>query len=773
MNTQTGAGTRLRSGPERRATAHRIGSGVLLALSVAFVAAARTGSRDALQPASNGCAGSANHAAAGDPDLYCIELLPAGEITGPSGTARLLPPTSPFGLAVSPSGETLYDILFDLRDLPEPSSLGSYSSYVAWATTPQLHPVVKLGTVRNGSVRLGRVAFDRFLILVTAESADAADAFAGHGRLVLRGTSASVRMQPHDLAFLLAGLLEKKGAPPAEHTHGMHEAGTATWTPPPMHPEVTMPPALMTLRPDVSPYLPGLPRPPGAKRSDAIPFARPRQFLRLTDGAAIALVAAPVRRVLFGRTVTMLGFNGQYPGPLIQVDEGSTIVVRFSNRTDFPTAVHWHGVRLDNRFDGVPHVTQDPVPPGGSFEYRVHFRDAGIYWYHPHHREDILQDLGLYGNLLVRSRDPGFFAPANREEVLMLDDFLAGDAGTVGYGLESPTHALMGRFGNVLLVNGEPRWEARARRGDVVRFFLTNVSSTRVFNLSFQLENRQRRPGNDDGRQHGASPVRMKVVASDLSRYEREAWVKNVTIAPAERYVVDVRFDEPGTVTLVNRVRAIDHIMARFFEESQTIGIVQVSTARAAPDYGAAFEMLRRNAAVAEEIERYRPLFHRPVDHELVVTLETGNLPFPMAPLLNFESVYRNPVEWSGTMPEMDWIVTGRSARWLLRETSTGRENMDIEWRFRVGDVVKLRLVNDRAALHAMQHPIHIHGQRFLVLSMNGVANEHLVWKDTVLLPTGFTADALLELSNPGTWMLHCHIAEHIETGMRMVFGVK
>ena len=146
-----------------------------------------------------------------------------------------------------------------------------------------------------------------------------------------------------------------------------------------------------------------------------------------------------------------------------------------------------------------------------------------------------------------------------------------------------------------------------------------------------------------------------------------------------------------------------------------------------------------------------RPLpakhFDRPVDHELIVTLQAGDLPFPLRPLLNFESVYRNPVEWSGTMPEMDWIVTGRTAHWLLREPSTARENMDIDWRFRVGDVVKLRLVNDRSALHAMQHPIHIHGQRFLVLSVNGVANENLVWKDTVLLPTGFVADVLLEVT--------------------------
>jgi FtsP/CotA-like multicopper oxidase with cupredoxin domain len=458
--------------------------------------------------------------------------------------------------------------------------------------------------------------------------------------------------------------------------------------------------------------------------------------------------------VLFGRTVTMLGFNGQYPGPLIEVHEASTIVVRFRNRTDFETAVHWHGLRLDNRFDGAPHVTQDPVPPGGTFEYRVHFPDAGIYWYHPHHREDVLQDLGLYGNLLVRSREPDYYAPANREEVLMLDDLLVAESGPVEHGREAPTHALMGRFGNVLLVNGEPRWAATAARGEIVRLFLTNVSSTRVFNLSFE------------------GGARMKVVASDLSRYEREAWVDNVTIAPAERYVVDVRFDAPGDVRLVNRVRAIDHIMARFFDETHELGVVSVSDRPAAPDHGASFARLRENAGVAADIALYRRHFGRPVDRELLVTLELGELPFPLRPLMSLESVYRNPVEWAGTMPEMDWVATGNHVRWTLRDPATGRENLAIDWRFQVGNVVKIRLVNDRGALHAMQHPIHIHGQRFLVLSVNGVPNENLVWKDTVLLPTGFTADVLLDVTNPGKWMLHCHVAEHIESGMRMVFEV-
>jgi FtsP/CotA-like multicopper oxidase with cupredoxin domain len=714
-----------------------------LCLAVGVTIALRAGG--AAQPLDT-CAANAQQSD-GDSDLYCIELLPAFDIDGPSGIARLVPPATPFGIAVTKAGEPQHDVAFTLKNLPAPSSLGKFAVLLAWAATPQLRPIVKLGEVRQGTVRLGRVPFDRFLLLITAEESVAVSE--PRGRVVLRGTSASMRMQPHDLAFLLAGLIEKKGAAPMDHAHAGHDmpaaVGPGEWTPPPMHPEVSMPPAFMSLRPDVASYLPAA--------ADAA-IARPRELIRVANGDTITLTAAPVKRQLFGRTMTALGFNGQYPGPLIQVDQASTITVRFVNRTDFPTAMHWHGIRLDNRFDGVPHVTQEPIEPGESFEYRIHFPDPGLYWYHPHHREDVLQDLGLYGNLLVRSREPDYFGPANRDEVLMLDDLLVAESGPVGYGADSPTHALMGRFGNALLVNGEPRWEARVRRGEVVRFMLTNVSSTRVFNVSFE------------------GSTRMKVVASDLGRYEHEAWVDNVTIAPAERYVVDVRFPESGDVKLVNRVRGIDHIMARFFDERTELGVVHVERTPAVPDHRAAFERLRTNAAVSAEIASYRKHFARPVDRALTITLQPGELPFPMRPLLSLESVYRNPVEWSGTMPEMDWIVTGKNVRWLLRDLQTGRENMDIDWKFRVGDVVKVRLVNDRAALHSMHHPIHIHGQRFLVLSVNGVPNENLVWKDTVLLPTGFVADVLLEITNPGKWMLHCHIAEHIETGMRMVFEV-
>jgi FtsP/CotA-like multicopper oxidase with cupredoxin domain len=140
---------------------------------------------------------------------------------------------------------------------------------------------------------------------------------------------------------------------------------------------------------------------------------------------------------------------------------------------------------------------------------------------------------------------------------------------------------------------------------------------------------------------------------------------------------------------------------------------------------------------------------------------------------MRLDSAYFPPIEWSGTMPMMNWVTNPDQVHWILRDPDTGRENMAIDWHFQLGDVVKIRLANERGVLHGMQHPIHLHGQRFLVVNLNGRPNTNLVWKDTVLLPVGTTADILVEMSNPGRWMIHCHIAEHLEAGMHTVFTVE
>jgi len=685
-------------------------------------------------------------------DLYCIELIATPDLEGQvRGVAQLAPPASPFGLSVTPEGYQRWRTTFFLSGLPRPDSLGQYSTYIAWAAGPDLARVVKLGTVREGRVETGEFAFNSFYLLVSAEQSDTVSE--RRGQLVLRGLSASTRMRdPH---FLSLGIVAPE---PMAHDHAsMVEPGAAPdvvaaaeWTMPPANPLVSMPPmGTEHLLPSAAAFLPGA----GLDRS-TIPLAQPRTFLDVADGDTISLTAGLVRRSLKGRDVVMYGFNGQYPGPLIRVERESTIVVDFTNETSHESAVHWHGIRLDNRYDGVPHVTQEPVAPGGSFRYVVHFPDAGIYWYHAHHREDIQQDLGLYGNLMVLPDDPGYFGPANREEVLILDDLLLDDNGIAPYGAERANFAAMGRFGNIFLVNGEPSYSLEAKSGEVVRFHLTNASNVRAFNLSF-----------------GDNP--MKVIASDVGRFEREEWVTSVVIAPAERYVVDVRFESPGRAALTNHVQAIDHMMAVFVEMVDTLATMTVTGEAARPDYAAEFRALREHADVTSEIDPYREYFDRPADLALDLVLEDVGMPYEIWRLMRLDSLYFHPVEWAGTMAMMDWVPTTSEVRWALRDARTGAENGEIEWKFRVGDVVRLDLRNERHSLHAMQHPIHIHGQRFLVLSVNGVPVENQVWKDTVLVPVGMEVQLLLEVTNPGRWMIHCHIAEHLEAGMQLVFEVE
>ena len=521
-----------------------------------------------------------------------------------------------------------------------------------------------------------------------------------------------------------------------------------TWRMVPMDTNMPVLPGLEGAVPIVGPFLPGI----GVDAS-TLPEAQPSQVVTMSDGDTLEISVSMVRRTLAGHELVMFGYNGQYPGPLIKAPKGATLVVRVTNEIQMPTTIHWHGIRIDNRFDGVPGVTQAAIQRGESFTYQVKLPDSGMFWYHPHTREDVQQDLGLFGNLLVTSPDPDYYGPAHREEVFVLDDILMDEQGAIPWGESAPTHALMGRFGNVMMVNGQTDHRLTVQRGEVIRFFLTNVANSRTFNVTF-----------------GGNP--LKIVASDVGRYEREMWINSVVIAPAERYVVDVRFDDPGEVAISNTIQAINHFRGEFYPHVDTLSMVTVSEAAADPVISEAFETLREHSDVIADIDRFRPFFGREPDHELETTLRVRDLPQSIVLAMEADTLFYPPIEWNDGMPMVNWLSTGEQVTWVLRDRDTGAENGDIDWRFAVGDVVKIRIFNTPDSFHPRHHPIHIHGQRFLVLSMDGVESQNLVWKDTAIVPVGSTMDILVEMSNPGEWMLHCHIAEHLHAGMMFSFTV-
>lgn len=696
----------------------------------------------------------------GEPDLRCFDLVPTPQASGAAGgRVELRRGDGPFTVSVSPDGSHVWRLRVVLDRLPDPAIFGPYSSYVAWVTTPVLRPFLRLGVVERGVNEPGSAALDKFLVLVSAEVADTVSE--RRGPLVLRGTSPSMRLQPDHMPILLSEAARSRSSHPAaggemeradaqagygHDDHGRAE-GAPRWPHPAMPLDVVMLPGMMPRPPEVAPFVP---TPAHPDRRDGAPAPE----RRLANRASTELTAGAVTRTLHGRPYNGWSYDAASPGPLLRVRQGDTVQVRFRNRTDLPLTVHWHGLRLDNRFDGVPGLTQSAVAPGDAFDYELRFPDAGLFWYHPHHREDIAQDLGLYGNILVEpvTADPP--NPVHHEVPLFVDDLLlTRDGSVMPHGLEHATHALMGRFGDVLLLNGREDWSMDVEQGAVARFLITNAANTRTFNLSFGMDS-------------------VKLVGGDVGDYVQERWVRNVPISPAERYVVEARYPAEGEYAITNRVRAIDHVLGAFVPRVDTMGVVRVGPGAARPDLSAQHASLERRPAVAADIDSFRAHFDRPPDRTVRLRLEADSLPFPLNRLMRLDSAYFHPVEWAGTMPMMNWILSADDVRWVLEDADTGQRNQDIDWSFDLGAVAKIRIVNERGSLHAMQHPIHLHGQRFLILEQDGERSRDLVWKDTILMPVGSWADILVDFSNPGRWMLHCHIAEHLEAGMKTVLQV-
>jgi FtsP/CotA-like multicopper oxidase with cupredoxin domain len=531
--------------------------------------------------------------------------------------------------------------------------------------------------------------------------------------------------------------------------------------------------------------------------------ARAPEVVELSDGDEFDLRIAPVAKRLGDATVRMLAYNGSIPGPILKVKEGSEVVVNVENQGDMDATVHWHGLRLENRYDGTLE-TQAAIPVGGRFSARVTFPDPGAYWYHPHIREDYGQEMGLYGNVLVEPADPDYWPPVHRELALTLDDILLENGKVAPFGRAETTHAAMGRFGDVLLVNGETELSLAAQRSEVVRLDLTNTANTRVFKVVLPR-------------------ARMKLVGGDSGHVEHEQFVDEVVLAPSERVVVDVLFDQTGDVALEH------HTPARVYP----LATIQVGDERAEPSLEEQFEVLRTNADMGAERERIAPYFDAQPDKSLAFIAEMdmeapeGDGPIVYACPMHPEVVSEDPahcpqcgmkllpaslvaeaaggqeherhghehgahehgheahsheghshamadgIEWEDDMVEVNRMTTPSNMRWKLIDRETGAENAAIDWRLRVGDRIKIRLLNEMAGDHPMHHPFHVHGAgRFLVLSRDGVVESNLVWKDTVLVRTGETVDILLDVTNVGRWMAHCHIAEHHESGMMFSFEV-
>jgi FtsP/CotA-like multicopper oxidase with cupredoxin domain len=457
--------------------------------------------------------------------------------------------------------------------------------------------------------------------------------------------------------------------------------------------------------------------------------------------AAVREIRLETRQITWelapGRTITAMTYNGRVPGPEIRVKEGERVRVALTNALAEPTTIHWHGVDVPNAMDGVPGITQEPVPPRGTFVYEFEARPAGTRWYHTHFQEHRQMDLGLVAPLIIDPAGPEPF-PFDREYTLVLDDWATGIGpalpstreGTAG-GRGEMGGMMSGRRGrgmmgggmmgrgmggmmgggsqnmpayDTMTINGKayPATEPlRVRQGERVRLRFINASADHTHVV--RLAGHQLRVTHTDG-----NPL-VEAVAVDA-----------IPIAPSERYDVLVTADRPGAWWLYC----------------------------AQPGHAAAGEQAllvyegrdgRRPDPVTEGTDNLQ-LWHYGLGQGRDV------LPPASGAVQSF-----NQTLSGGMMGSDAWTINGK------QYPSTDPIAV------KRGERVRVRLGN----MSMEAHPMHLHGQSFAVLAVNGHRLTRALIKDSVDVE-GHMGGVDIEFvaHNPGDWFFHCHKPMHMEGGM-------
>jgi len=421
-------------------------------------------------------------------------------------------------------------------------------------------------------------------------------------------------------------------------------------------------------------------------------------------------------------------YGGTVPGPEIRVRQGDRLRIAVENALDEETTVHWHGLRVPNAMDGVPHLTQAPIAPGETFTYEFDAVDAGTFWYHPHQRSFEQVGRGLYGALIVEEANP---PRVDRELVWVLDDWrLTQDAAISDDfgGFHDMSHA--GRLGNTVTINGRVPDALPVRAGERIRLRLINAANARIFALDF-------------------GDLAPQVIALDGQPVTPHAAPGGrVVLGPAMRadLILDVTAAPGATISVIDRF---------FAQDAYTLvdlTVAETPLRDTAPDWSME---LPSNPLPEPDIARARR-------HEVTFTggMMGGMVERQMG--LSGESGMGGMMG-GGMMNRMHdggiWFVNGVAAEGHILDPMLTLER----------DASHVIAMTNATAFH---HPIHLHGHSFRVISRNGTPTAHREWQDTVLMAPRERVEIAFVADNPDDWMFHCHILEHQAGGMMGVIRV-
>jgi FtsP/CotA-like multicopper oxidase with cupredoxin domain len=412
-------------------------------------------------------------------------------------------------------------------------------------------------------------------------------------------------------------------------------------------------------------------------------------------------------------------YNDMVPGPEIRVRQGDRIRITVENALPDDTTLHCHGIRLPNAMDGVPHLTQHPIVPGGSFVYEFEVPDAGTYWYHPHFRSAEQVGRGLSGALIVEEHEP---IRVDRDVVWVLSDWrLLPDAQISRDFRNMHDMSHNGRVGNTVTINGRVPDTFAVRAGERMRLRLINSANARMFGLTFAghrvvmiaLDGHPVEPHEPDGGRVVLGPG----MRADL--------IVDMTGRPGERYQIVDDFYRGLTYRLVDFAYGTDAMREKPLDDPIALAANTVPE----PDIRAAarHEVIFNGGMMGQMMMRERGI-------------GGGNM---------MEMMHSGRV----------WFINGVAAVGHMMEPMLTLER---------GKPCVLAMTNETA----WWHPMHLHGHAFRVISRNGTPTRYREWRDTVLMEPRETVEVAFVADNPGDWMFHCHILEHQESGMMGVIRV-
>ncbi len=531
----------------------------------------------------------------------------------------------------------------------------------------------------------------------------------------------------------------------------------------------------------------------------------------LAYGGEYTLVMEKKLINLTGRDKVVPTINGSVPGPTLRWREGEEVLIRVTNRLDEPTSLHWHGIILPARMDGVPGISFDAIAPGATFTYRFPVKQSGTYWYHSH--SAFQEQAGMYAPIII--------APAERENyrydrdyIVMLSDWTDEDPATVyaklkkqsgyynfnkrtasdfyrdvadkGWGAAISDRIEWGRmrmdptdiadvtgYTYTFLVNGKPptaNWTALFKTGERVRLRFINGSAMTYFDV--------RIPG-----------LEMTVVQADGQDVQPVA-VDEFRIAVAETYDVIVEPESGRAYTLFAEAMdrsgyargtlapreglsgPIPEMRPRPLLTMADMGMAHgpMSGPQAAGmDHGG--HMHGMGYATTDKANEMTAMMHGPDDHgpgnEMIAMMPLSRLSEPgiglettdrrvlvYTDLRNSKPGYdlRRPIR------EIELHLTGNMQRFIW--SFDGKKHSEAEpIRLRYGERVRFTFVNDTM----MNHPLHLHGMWSDLDNGAGAykPRKHVInAKPAERLSFEVTADAL------GEWAFHCHLLYHMEAGM-------